>query len=336
MFTRSRIALSVATAALVLATSACGGDDDKPAGGEAAGSGAISLVGYSTIQEVYKELISAYQATGDGKGVTFKESFGASGAQSRAIVAGQPADLVHLSLEPDVKRLVEAGLVDANWKSTTHKGIGNNSVVSFVVRKGNPKGIKTWDDLIKPGVEVLTANPLTSGGARWNVIAGYGAQIKAGKTEAEGEAYLKELFTHITVQDKSAREALNTFNSGKGDVLLSYENEAIAAQLAGQELDYVVPDSTLLIETPIAILKDSKNKAATEKFLAFIYSDAAQEIWAKHGYRPLVESKLDKAKFPKPSGQFTIDDVGGWDALHKRFFDEKEGVVAKIQGASAG
>ena len=191
---------------------------------------------------------------GAGEGTSFSSSYGASGDQSRAVESGLPADIVAFSLAPDITRLVKANIVSPDWTSEPHKGIVTDSVTTFVVRKGNPKHIKTWDDLLKPGVQVLTPNPFTSGGARWNIMAAYGAQLKQGKTPAQALAYLKELFTkHVPVQDKSARDALQTFTGGKGDVLLSYENEAITAQQKGEKVDYVTPDQTILIENPVAV-----------------------------------------------------------------------------------
>ena len=191
----------------------------------------ITLVAYSTPREAYEAIIPAFQETADGEGVDFEQSYAASGEQSRAVESGLPADFVAFSLEPDVTRLVDAGLVDANWADDEYKGMVTDSVVVFVVRPGNPKNIQTWDDLLQEGLEVITPNPFTSGGAHWNIMAAYGAQLEQGKTEEEGVEYLRELFlNNVPVQDKSAREALQTFTGGKGDVLLAYENEAIFAQ----------------------------------------------------------------------------------------------------------
>src|SRR5207302_11055358 len=176
-----------------------------------------------------------------GKGVTFAQSFGASGSQSRAVASGQPADVVNFSLEPDLTKLVKAGFVANSWNANPEKGISSDSVVVLVVRKGNPKHITGWDDLIKPGVDVITPNPSTSGGARWNILAGYGAQLKEGKTPAQALAYVRTLLTkNVSVQDSSASAALQTFTSGKGDVLLDYESDAIAAKKAGDSVEYII------------------------------------------------------------------------------------------------
>jgi sulfate/thiosulfate transport system substrate-binding protein len=199
----------------------------------------------------------------------------------------------------------------------------------FMVRKGNPKGIHTWDDLTKPGVEVLTPNPFTSGGARWNVMAGYGAQLEQGKSEDAAREYLRALFENVAVQDKSARESLTTFASGKGDVLLGYENEAIFAQRQGQGIDYVVPDETILIENPVAVTTDASG--AAQGFLDFLWTNEAQKVFGDEGYRPVVESVAKTFDFPTPPGLFTIQDVGGWDTVQKAFFDRESGFMAEVQ-----
>ena len=228
-----------------------------------------------------------------------------------------------------MKRLVDADLVDGNWASAEHKGMISNSVVVLAVRKGNPKGIKTWDDLTKDGVEVITPNPFTSGGARWNVMAAYGAQRELGKSHDEAVAYLEELFKHVSVQDKSARESLQTFTGGKGDVLLAYENEAITAQQKGEALDYVIPDQTILIENPIAVTKDAGSQAAA--FVDFLRTEQAQKVFAEKGYRSVIPSLVDASVYPKPKTLFTIQDLGGWDEVQETFFDREDGIMAGIQ-----
>jgi sulfate/thiosulfate transport system substrate-binding protein len=329
---RRSLTVLLAAALVPAALAGCGGPADS--GGAASSGGGkgdkLSLVAYSTPQEAYQALIPAFQKTSAGKGVSFTQSYGASGDQSRAVASGLPADIVALSLSPDVDKLVEPGIVDSGWaKATGDDGFVTNSVVVFVVRKGNPKHIKTWDDLIKPGVQVLTPNPFTSGGAKWNLMAAYGAQIKQGKSPDEALAYLKSLLQHVPVQDKSGRESLQTFLNGKGDVSISYENEAINAQQKAQKVDYVIPDQTILIQNPAAVTKDAKPAAA--KFLQWLHTDAAQKIYAAHGYRPVVSSLVDKQKFPTPKVLFKIDDLGGWDKVNTDFFDPTNGSVAKIE-----
>src|ERR687898_1662010 len=206
----------------------------------------LTLVAYSTPREAYEAIIPLFQATPEGAGVIFETSFASSGEQSRAVEGGLPADIVALSLEPDITRLIEPGLVAEDWNADEYKGMVTDSVVVLAVRPDNPKGVATWDDLLKEGVEVITPNPLTSGGARWNIMAAYGAQLEQGKTEEEAIEYLRQLFAHVPVQDKSARESLATFAGGKGDVLLGYENETITAQQNGEPIEFLVPDQTIL------------------------------------------------------------------------------------------
>jgi sulfate transport system substrate-binding protein len=318
----------VVFAALILVgTSGCGGTSN--AADDGSGGGKLTLVAYSTPQEAYEEIIPAFQKTSQGKGVEFEQSYGASGEQSRAVEAGLPADVVEFALDSDVTRLVDAGLVDSAWNQNQYKGIVTDSVVAFVVRKGNPKDIHGWDDLVKPGVEVITPNPFTSGGARWNIMAAYGAQVKLGASKEEAIAYLNELFQHVAVQDASARDALQTFTGGKGDVLISYENEAITAQQKGEDVDYVIPDQTILIENPVAVTTDAPETA--NEFVKFLYSEEAQKIFGEKGYRPVVKSVADQFDYATPPTLFTIQDFGGWGTVKDEFFDPENGIVAKIE-----
>jgi sulfate transport system substrate-binding protein len=332
--TPRRIALVGALLALVLlpvlALAGCGGGED--ASGASGGGGTLSLVAYSTPREAYEEIVPAFQETPAGAGIDFEESYAASGEQRRAVEEGLPADVVHLSLEPDVTALVDAGLIDSDWNQNEYNGILTNSVVVFAVRPGNPKDIQTWDDLLGEGVEVITPNPFTSGGAQWNIMAAYGAQLEQGASDEEAIAYLRELFLeHVPVQDKSAREALQTFAGGKGDVMLAYENEAIFAQQAGEELEYVVPEETILIENPAAIVNASESPEAAQAFLDYLYTPEAQAVFASKGYRPVVEGVETEFDSSGPPGLFTIADVGGWPDVRERFFDREESIFLDIE-----
>lgn len=323
------------TLAVLLATvglCACGGSSGSSGGGSQ-----VSLVAYSTPQEAYAQIIPAFQKTPAGKGATFTQSYGASGDQARGVVAGMPADVVALSLEPDVTKLVDAKLVAPGWQSGPTKGIVTDSVVVIAVRKGNPKHIESFDDLAKPGTKVLTPNPFTSGGARWNVMAAYGSQIAEGKTEAQAIAYLGKLFKNVVVQDKAARDATQNFASGKGDALIAYENEAITAQQKGIKLDYVIPDKTILIQNPIAVTTSAGPKA--KAFVDYALSVPAQKIFAAKGYRPVIASLVDKQTYPDPPGLFDITKFGGWPAVMKKFFDPTDSVMQRVEkslGVSTG
>jgi sulfate/thiosulfate-binding protein len=320
---------------LVALAAACGGGSGSTAG--AATKGKINLVAYSTPEASYAKLIPAFNKTSEGKGVTFTQSYGASGDQSRAVAAGQPADVVHFALEPDISRLVDAKLVSPNWNQNQYNGFVADTMVVFVVRKGNPKHITTWDDLTKPGVQVITPNPFTSGGARWNVMAAYGAQLKEGKTPAQAEQYLNDLFHNVPVQDDKASAALQTFTGGKGDVLLAYEQDALLAEQSGADIQIVYPPQTIQIQTPIATTV--KASSAAKSFVKWMYTPQAQTILAQTGYRPVVssvESAFTKA-FPNAGNptQFTIDDVdsGGWDDVMTKFFDPTNSVMQKIESS---
>ncbi|MFL5907503.1 MAG: sulfate ABC transporter substrate-binding protein [Solirubrobacterales bacterium] len=313
--------LGIATIALgaALGLAACGGG----------GGSTIDLVAYSTPQQVYEQKLEPdFKNTSDGKDVDFSNSFGSSGDQSRAVESGQPADVVEFSLEPDMTRLVDAGIVSADWdKQNQYKGIVTNSVVTLMVRPGNPKHITSFDDLARSDVEVIDPNPATSGGARWNIMAIYGSQIAEGKSPAQAQAFVKQVLANTSVQDSSARDSLQTFSGGKGDVLVGYENEAIQAKSEGIDLDYVTPDSTILIENPVAVTKDASSEAKT--FLDYLYTDQAQQDFADAGYRPVVKSVVDKnaSKFPVPSGLFTIDKFGGWSKVADPFFGDNGWVI---------
>jgi sulfate/thiosulfate-binding protein len=327
----------LATTLLAALVAGCGGASDSTGGGDAASGGGggktqLSLVAYSTPQVVYDDLIPAFQKTTAGKGVTFTQSYGASGDQSRAVENGQKADYVAFSLAPDVDRLVKDGLVADNWADTPTKGMVSDSVVVLMVRKGNPKGIHGWADLLKPGVQVLTPNPFTSGSAKWNIMAAYGAQLKQGKTPQQALSYLSRLITgHVKVQDKSGREAVQDFLGGNGDVVISYENEAITAQQKGEDVDYVIPDQTILIQNPAAVTAKAPQQA--KAFLDYLTTKPAQEAFAKHGYRPVLQDVFSEhaKEFPQPKQLFTIDDLGGWTKVNDAFFDPDKGSVAKIE-----
>ena len=321
------LALLALVAAVV---TGCGGSSDASGDEGGSGGGSLTLVAYSTPEEAYKEIIPAFNKTSGGNGVSFKQSYGGSGDQSRAVEGGLPADVVEFSLEPDMTRLVDAGLVDQNWNQNQYKGMVSDSVVVFMVRKGNPKNIKTWDDLIKPGVDVIEPNPFASGGARWNVMAAYGAQLEQGKSPADALRYVTELFKHVSVLDKSARDSLNTFTSGKGDVLLGYENEAILAQQEGEDLDYVVPDETILIENPAAVVNESDNPDTAKAFVDFLYTPEAQKIFVRKGYRPVVKDTPGADEFPTPAKLFEIDKLGGWGKVSDEFFDPEGSKIADI------
>jgi sulfate/thiosulfate-binding protein len=333
---RRRVAFAGTGAVLsaALALSACGSSSSSStsSGSSSGAKVKLSLVAYSTPQAAYQKLIAAFQKTPAGKNVTFSQSYGASGDQSRAVASGLKADIVAFSLAPDITRLVKAKLVASTWDSDQYKGMITNSVVVLATRKGNPKHITTWADLTKPGVSVIVPNPVTSGGARWDVMAAYGAVSNKGADKAAGVAYLQKLFKNVAVQDDSARKALQTFTNGKGDVLISYENDAIFAQQNNQPIDFTIPDGTILIENPIAVTTETKHPKEANAFLAFLHTKDAQQIYADNGYRPVVPGVTSsKVTFQTPKNLFTINDLGGWTSVTSDFFDPDKGIVTKIE-----
>ena len=300
----------------------------------------LALAAYSIPTNVYPKLFAAYQATPQGQGVKFTSSFAASEVQSKAVAAGLPTDVVNFSISTDMDRLVQAGLVDKSWDANPYHGIVSKSVVVFVLRNGNPKHIRTWDDLVKPGVQVVFPNPFSSGGARWDIMAAYGGMLREKKTPKQAQAYLTQLFQHNVSQDTSGRNALNTFLSGKGDVLLDYESDAKLAQQQGKPVYYLIPKATLADRDP-ACRRQRHNKAAAQQFVNWLYTPAAQTIWAQNGYRSVLPSveKLYLGDFPPRPQLFTIKYVGGWEKVNTQFFDPTNGIVAKIEqslGQSTG
>jgi sulfate/thiosulfate transport system substrate-binding protein len=302
-----------------------------------AGQVKLILGAYTTPREAYQELIPIFQKQWKektGQDVVFEESYLGSGAQSRAIVEGFEADVAALSLQADIDRIQKAGLITHDWKSGVHKGMVSNSIVSFAVRPGNPKGIKDWADLAQPGLEILTPNPKTSGGAMWNVLALYGA-AKRGFIEgvpkdddAAAQDFLLKVLNNVTVLDKGARESITNYEKGVGDVAISYENEVLVGQQSGQNYELVIPRSTILIENPVAVVDSYVDKHGTREvadaFVEFLSTREAQEIFAKYGLRS-VDPEVAKAtasQYPAVEDLFTIDYFGGWDKATPEFFGD--------------
>ncbi len=334
---RAFLTASAATVALALTACTGGGasdavQDSTPASAGTASS-VINLYAYAVPKVGFDKVIPAFNATEAGAGVEFRQSYGASGDQSRKVAAGAEADFVNFSVTPDITRLVDAGLVASDWDTGEHRGIPFGSVVSIVVRKDNPKGIKDWDDLLAPGIEVVTPNPFSSGSAKWNLLAPYATKSEGGKNPEAGLAFIESLVAdHIKVQPKSGREATETFLQGTGDVLLSYENEALFIQEQGEAIDFVTPPSTFKIENPVAVLSHSPNLATATAFRDFLYTAPAQRLWAEAGFRPVDAGVASEfaAKFPTPEKLWTIDDLGGWKAVDSSLFAKDTGSIAVI------
>ncbi len=345
---RARALVAVAAACL-LVLAACGGDDDDSSsgGGEGGGGGdtTLNIVGFAVPEAANTAIAEEWNKTPEGEGVKFETSYGASGDQSRAVEAGQPADYVHFSVTSDVTRLVDAGLVAEDWDAGDNKGVVSTSIVVFGVRAGNPKGIEDWDDLVVDDVEIVTANPASSGAARWNALAAWGQVIEAGGSEEEAEQYVNDLYANAAALPNSGRDTTQAFLSGTGDVFLTYENEAILARQNGEDFEYIIPETTLLIENPGAVLEDADPKA--QDWLDFVLSEEGQHQFALKGFRPLgdpngetvdfeVEGANDPAApFPAVTNLLTIaDDFGSWSDLSDKFFDEETGIVTAAIAAS--
>ncbi len=339
-----RLSIFVILAALTLA--GCSGSGAQ--GGGNPGT-KLTLGAYTTPREAYQEIIPLFQAQWKektGRDLVFEESYLGSGAQSRAIVEGFEADIAALSLEADITRIEKAGLITHDWRSRPYQGMLSTSIVAFAVRKGNPHGIRDWADLAQPGLEVLTPNPKTSGGAMWNILALYGA-AKRGyvegvePTDEAAQEFLISVLSNVRVMDKGARESITNFEKGVGDVIITYENEVLVGQQNGQDYELIIPRSTLLIQNPVAVIDTYVDKhgsrEAAEAFVDFLFTKEAQEIFAKHGLRspdPDV-AQATANQYPPVEDLFTIDYFGGWGQATPEFFGEA-GIFTTAAAAAQG
>lgn len=293
----------------------------------------LTLVSYAVTRAAYEKIIPAFTAQWKqehNQNVTFDQSYGGSGSQTRAVIDGLEADIVALALALDTKKIEQAGLIEPGWeKEAPNDAIIHSSVVALVTREGNPKGIKTWDDLAKDGVEVITANPKTSGGARWNFLALWGYVKETGGDDAKALDYTTKVYQNVPVLPRDAREATDVFfKQGQGDVLMNYENEMILAQQNGQSLPYFVPDVNISVDNPIAVVDKNVDKHGTrevaEAFVQFLYTPEAQREFAKVGFRPVEETVTKEVEkdYRPVKNLFTVEDMGGWDTVQKQFFDD--------------
>jgi sulfate transport system substrate-binding protein len=334
---RATTALGV-TATLL---AACGGGSSDVAGGsqQPAAETTLTLVAYAVPEPGWSKIIPAFAATPEGKGVAVTTSYGASGDQSRAVVDGKPADIVNFSVEPDVTRLVKANKVAKDWNADATKGIPFGSVVSLVVRKGNPKNIKDWDDLLQPGLEVVTPSPLSSGSAKWNLLAPYAAKSNGGKDQQTGLDFVNKLVTeHVKSRPGSGREATDVFLQGTGDVLISYENEAINVERQGKPVEHINPPQTFKIENPVAVVTSGTHLDKATALKNFLYTPEGQKVWAQAGFRPVDPSVAEEfaTEFPTPQKLWTIADLGGWNSVDPALFDKDNGSITKIYKQATG
>ena len=336
---RHRLAATAVALSASMVMGACAGGGASDTVGAAAAAeqdataGTVNLFAYAVPKVGYDAVIPAFQATEAGRGVEFQQSYGASGDQSRKVVAGAEADFVNFSVEPDVTRLVDAGLVAPSWNANEHNGIPFGSVVTIVVREGNPKNIQDWDDLLDDGVEVVTPNPFSSGSAKWNLLAPYATKSNGGQDVQAGLDYISALVgDHVKIQPKSGREATEAFLQGSGDALLSYENEALFIERSGEAVEHVTPPQTFKIENPAAVLSRAENAEKASAFNEFLYTTEAQRLWAKAGFRPVDAAVAAEfaAEFPQPEKLWTIADLGGWKSVDSTLFAKDVGTIARI------
>ncbi len=332
---------AIVLALIIAVVAGCHGGPSDVVGGSGPANARtnLTLVAYSAPEPGWSKVIPAFNASEEGKGVQVVTSYGASGDQSRGVVDGKPADVVNFSVEPDVTRLVKAGKVSKEWNTDATKGIPFGSVVVLVVRAGNPKNIKDWDDLVRPGVEVITPSPLSSGSAKWNLLAPYAVKSSGGKDNQAGVDFIKTMVSqHVKLRPGSAREATDVFVQGSGDVLISYENEAIATERAGKPVEHVIPQQSFKIENPLAVVSTSPHLDAAIAFKNFQYTAAAQKLWAQAGFRPVDPAVAAdfRSQYPVPAKLWTIADLGGWTTTDPQLFDKSTGSITKIYMRATG
>lgn len=336
-----RLPTAVAVAVCATLLAGCGGGSSDVVGGDAATDAetTLTLVAYAVPEPGWSKIIAAFTATPQGKGVEVTTSYGASGDQSRSVAEGKPADLVNFSVEPDITRLVKADKVAADWNTDVTRGIPFGSVVSMVVRSGNPKNLRDWDDLVKPGIEVVTPSPLSSGSAKWNLLAPYAVKSNGGKDPQAGLDYITALVNdHVKTRPGSAREATDVFLQGTGDVLLSYENEAIHIERQGKPVEHVNPPQTVRIENPVAVVTTTAHQDKTVALKNFLYTLQGQRLWAEEGFRPVDPAVAAEfaEDFPAPEKLWTVADLGGWAAVDPALFDKENGTIATIYKRATG
>jgi len=316
---------------LSVAIASCSGGTNQSA--KSGGDVELTLVSFAVTKAAHEKIIPQFveqwQKEHHQK-VSFNQSYGGSGTQTRAVIDGLEADIVHLALALDTQKIEKAGLIQPGWQTKApNEGIVSKSVAAIVTRAGNPKGIKDWADLAKDGVKVITANPKTSGGARWNFLGLWGSVTRTGGDDAKGTAFLTQVFKNVPVLPKDSRESSDVFfKQGQGDALINYENEVILAGQFGEKLPYVIPEVNISIDNPIAVVDKNVDKhgtrAVAEAFVKYLYTPAAQREFAKAGFRPVDSTVGEEVakQYTKIKTLFTVKDLGGWDAIQKKFFDD--------------
>ena len=329
------LTLTLSVLFITVALQGCGGSSKN------SGEVTLTLGGYTTPREAYdKAIIPAFKKYWKDKTGQDVKSYQGSGAQSRAIIGGFEADIAALSLEGDIDRIAEAGLITHDWKSKPNRGMISDSIVVIAVRQGNPKGITDWPDIAKPGLNVLTPDPKTSGGAQWNVNAIYGAALRgfagvAKDDKSAAQEFLKSVFHNVSIMDKGARESITNYEKGVGDVAITYENEVLVGRQSGQTYDYVIPRSTILIENPVALVDKYVDKhgvrEVAEAFVNFLWTQEAQRAFAKFGLRSVDKAVAEETKkdFPNVEDLWTMEYLGGWKKVTDEIYGS-QGIYTKI------
>lgn len=322
---------AAAMALSALLVMSCSGGPNQAGGAESGVADAettLRLLAVSEAEPAWTTMESAFAATREGREVAVTASYGSSAEQSHEVETGATADVVNVSVEPDIARLVETGKVDENWDAGVTKGIPFGSVVSLVVRPGNPKNIEDWDDLLRPDVEVITASPLRSGSAWWNLLAPYAWASEGGQDPQAGLDYIRELVAdHVRLHPGSDGAASDAFRQGSGDVLLASEAEALTVGF-----EQVRPPQTIKVESPVAVVSTGRHLEQAVDFVNFLFTPEAQELWAEANFRPVDPGVLadHTDRFPAPQTLWTVDDLGGWEVVEPQLFDEDTGAIAKI------
>jgi sulfate/thiosulfate-binding protein len=334
----SRCRVAVLTVAATVLAACHGGASNVGGGGPADARTSITLVAYSAPEPGWNSVIPAFNASEMGKRVQVVTSYGVSADQSRGVVDGKPADVVNFSVGSDITRLVKAGKVSKDWDKDATKGVPFGSVVTLIVRQGNPKNIKDWDDLLRPEVEVITPSPLSSGAAKWNLLAAYAVKSDGGRNRQSGLDFVNLVSHHVKLRLGSGPEATNAFIRGSGDVLIGYESEAIAMERQGKPVTHIIPAQTLKIDSPLAVVTSGGHMKAATAFRNFQYTERAQKLWAAAGFRPVDPAIAADVQdqFPVPLKLWTITDLGGWDTVEPQLFDKSTGTIAQIYLRATG
>ncbi len=330
---RSRTFLFRAAAVVVAATVLAGCADKPSVASSPVNDAAVQIVAFNASEPGWNATVHAFYATSEGAGIALAPNFASSGDQVSAVLAGKPADVVHLSTESDMTALVRANLISPDWNSGPTGGVPFGSIATIVVRKGNPRGIATWADLLQPGLEVLTPSPVKVGSGRWALLAAYAATSAGNQNPEAGKDYLRRLILeHVMLGPTTVKAAVDEFEHGRGDVLLASESIALDMQRQGLPVERIVPPQTLQMDSPVAVVKTSRHYEDATRIVNYLFSDAGQRIWAEQGYRPtnpqIAAEFADQ--FPAPETIWTVADLGGWDQVGPRFFDAQNGFITGL------